>query len=356
MIGTRAMVYKDFSEVIGTLGEKNRVHFDYTQSKEIQKNNFQKELDRKRRAALMSDPKMLYIFAKGTNFLHDRSCDCVKHIEDADFQMISEIPDGYVFCEECYIKSILRKRIESTKNLDICEKFLRKMNVKAETLRLLIIENEAHINMINERSLWIKVREDEWIIEKPKDSCKRLLHNNYIIDKKTGKRIFNGGFHIQKDGKNNSLHDFVECIISYDYDCHKIGMKLNLEAIARQIDIMKKHGKLSASNKLIDYMFMHQVPKNVKAELLELFKKIYNEEQVYIIKKGFKMGLTCAQLKMFVHPGYSAKQMKEIYSGFVLGLSNDQIQKYGRYILYPYEMKIRKWRFWWENVKKKVIK
>ena len=349
MVGTKAMVYKDFSELIRTLNEKNQVHFDCAKDRNVEVTKQQDEVLRKKRASLMSDPNNIFVFEEGTNILHDRTCRLTSKIADKDFRMANKVLEGFSFCERCYLTAILRESVKNTKEIEACEAFLKMNKVDIEDVKFLVVDNEAMLKRLNFNSLWIKVREDEWIIESFKDAKPKLWHNSYTIGL-NGERNFLGGFHLQDCGKDCSIHNYIKTIVNYDYNTHKNGIKLNVEAITYQIECIIKHDRISASNRLLKYMCGECVNKETKEQLLSLFNKIYKDEQVKIIKKGLDKGLNYRQMKLFVHPGCKCEQMKEIYSGYALNLSNTQVEQYAKYDLYAYEMKIRKWRYWFKNI------
>lgn len=136
----------------------------------------------RRRASLMGNKNMRYILSRITGEKHDRDCPCAAKIPDAAFDMTADFPGWENFCWKCSRVAVIREGLHKdlTKQLDGAVYLFRKMNASTRLIHSLFRERGGQIFRIDENSLYIKVREDSWILQSEESGC-MLYHNNYYV-------------------------------------------------------------------------------------------------------------------------------------------------------------------------------
>ena len=180
--------------------------------------------DTRRRASLLSNPRMRYAYSQIDNTIHDRECDVLKTIKDQDFRMLSDFDTNRPICRHCYRKAIVRSGIgDDAKLINAYVRIFDRLKATVTDLKELIIENGARLSAIDIDRVVIKVHDDRWMIcfvnNKP-----LLYHNNYsVLD--NYQRLFSVGYHLQNDGGVHTFHNFARMMLSYSWDEHVERLK-----------------------------------------------------------------------------------------------------------------------------------
>lgn len=186
----------------------------------------------RRRASLMGNKNMRYILSRITGEKHDRDCPCAAKIPDAAFDMAADFPGWENFCWKCSRVAVIREGLHKdlTKQLDGAVYLFRKMNASTRLIHSLFHEHGGQIFRIDENSLYIKVREDSWILQSEESGC-MLYHNNYYVVEDDS-RIISDGYHPQIDSPM-AFHFIYSAITSYSWEEH-VRRKRAEELAARQ--------------------------------------------------------------------------------------------------------------------------
>lgn len=192
---------KDYSQLLNTL--QNQHQEDTVQQKsgtsvcEATPPEPTVSPEARRRASLMGNKNMRYILSTKTGEKHDRDCPCAAKISDSAFDMTADFPGWENFCWKCSRIAVIREGLHKdlTKQLDAVVFLFRKMNASTRLLHSLFHEYGGLIFRIEEGRLFVKVREDSWIIQPEESGC-MLFHNNYYV-LEDGSRIISEGYHPQ---------------------------------------------------------------------------------------------------------------------------------------------------------------
>lgn len=178
----------------------------------------------RKRASLLSNPRMRYAYSQIDNTIHDRECDVLKTIKDKDFRMLADFDTSRPICRHCYRKAIIRAGIgDDHKLINAYVRIFDRLNATVSDLKELIIDNGARLSDIDIDRVVIKVHDDRWMVcfvnKKPV-----LYHNNYsVLD--NYQRLFNFGYHVQNDGGIHTFHNFMRMMLSYSWEEHVERLK-----------------------------------------------------------------------------------------------------------------------------------
>ena len=178
----------------------------------------------RRRASLLSNPRMRYAYSQVDNIIHDRECEVLKTIQDKDFRMLTDFDTSRPICRHCYRKAVVRSGIgDDAKLINAYVRIFDRLKATVTDLKELIIDNGAKLSAIDLDRVVIKVHDDRWMIcfvnNKP-----LLYHNNYsVLD--DYQRLFNVGYHLQNDGGVHTFHNFVRMMVSYSWEEHVERLK-----------------------------------------------------------------------------------------------------------------------------------
>lgn len=188
--------------------------------------------DARRRASLMGNKDMRYILSKVSGEKHDRDCPCAAKIPDAAFDMTADFPGWENFCWKCSRIAVIREGLHKdlTKQLDAVVFLFQKMNASTRLIHSLFHEHGGQIFRVEEDRLFLKVREDSWIIQLEETGC-MLFHNNYYV-LNDDSRILSEGYHPQIEAPL-AFHFLYFAITNYSWEEH-IRRKRAEELAARQ--------------------------------------------------------------------------------------------------------------------------
>ena len=152
--------------------------------------------EKRRRDSLMSRRSMRYAIDP-SGVIHDRDCPHVADIPDKDFSMCEDFPNGKSVCFTCYRKALIRKGLDLnlTRHMPMVLNVFSRMKANNHDLTLLFIEHNAFIYKIEPDCVYLKVREDRWMVQVSEYGC-ILYHNNYRKISET-QRVMEDDFHLQ---------------------------------------------------------------------------------------------------------------------------------------------------------------
>lgn len=171
-----------------------------------------------RRARLLSDTKIKYLFRDGEVILHDKSCSRTEKIPDGLLIGVSEFRSDMKLCSRCGKKAIIRCGALDIKQFDKYEAFFSNARLSQEWIRRLYIDFGAKTELIS-RVMNISVHEDNWKLVLQEDGRVKLLHNNYH-KRYDGSRIMEKGYHEQWKEKTTACERALEYICAYSWEDH----------------------------------------------------------------------------------------------------------------------------------------
>lgn len=186
----------------------------------------------RRRASLLGNKNMRYILSRENGEKHDRDCPYAAKIPDAAFDMTVDFPGWENFCWKCSRIAVIREGLHKdlTKQLDAVVFLFHKMNASTRLIHSLFHEHGGQVFRIEDDSLFVKVREDSWIIQPEETGC-MLYHNNYYV-LEDDSRIISEGYHPQIESPL-AFHFIYSAITSYSWEEH-VRRKRTEELAARQ--------------------------------------------------------------------------------------------------------------------------
>lgn len=174
--------------------------------------------EKRRRDSLMSNRRMRYVISC-CGKVHDRDCVHVEQIPDRDFAMAEEFPESGAFCKACYRMALIRKGTpwDLTKYTAPAEAIFSRSGAGNRALEQLFLMHNAKIERVERDCVYLKVREDRWIVQAAEGNC-YLYHNNYhLLD--DHQRHFIDGFHLQVD-RTITFHNAVLTMCQYSWGDH----------------------------------------------------------------------------------------------------------------------------------------
>ncbi len=192
-------------------------------------------LEARRRASLLGNKKMKYVIDRSTNQKHDRDCPRVALIPDSDFDMVEDFPGWDLFCWRCTRRAAIREgmEVDIMKHLDAVIMLLGKMKASTNLINEMFCKCGGKIFRIEPNRLFIKIREDSWIIEYSPEGC-WLFHNNYyLVDEYT--RLISDGYHLQNE-QPMAFQFIGNMIMSYSWETH-VRRKKEEEIAAKQREL-----------------------------------------------------------------------------------------------------------------------
>ena len=192
-------------------------------------------LEARRRASLLGNKKMKYVIDRSTNQKHYRDCPRVALIPESDFYMVEDFPGWGFFCWRCTRRAAIREgmEVDIMKHLDAVIMLLGKMKASTNLINEMFCKCGGKIFRIEPNRLFIKIREDSWIIEYSPEGC-WLFHNNYyLVDEYT--RLISDGYHLQNE-QPMAFQFIGNMIMSYSWETH-VRRKKEEEIAAKQREL-----------------------------------------------------------------------------------------------------------------------
>lgn len=178
----------------------------------------------RKRASLMSNPRMRYAYSQLDDTIHDRECKVVKTIADEDFRMTHDFDPERTTCRHCQRKAIIRSAIsDDGKYINAYVGIFTRMSASTADLKELIIDNNAQLSGIDKDRVTIKVHDDRWMILFD-NKTPLLFHNNYSVNEDY-QRIFTEGYHRQTDGGHHTFRHYTNIMIGYSWADHVVHLK-----------------------------------------------------------------------------------------------------------------------------------
>lgn len=210
---------QDFTELLNELNGVGPVDKDLKQTNYSIEKKDVVDLAKRRRASLMDNSDMLYVYSGVHRVLHDRDCFRLPEIPDEEFEMLSEFDVSMKTCPMCYRRALIRSGVGADRRrIHAYERFFKRVEVSNEDLYLLLIENKAQLRWRSNDVMEIRVRDDSWQIRHNGDALE-LWHNNYAcLDDLT--RHFTVGFHRQEVYGFPTIRNLFNLIVTYSWEKH----------------------------------------------------------------------------------------------------------------------------------------
>ena len=207
----------------------------------------------RKRASLLDDRNMKFIYSKSTGKAHDRDCPLAASIEDDDFAMLPAFPKPVHFCHQCYRKALIREALapENGKRIDICMHIFNAMRARTYDLQRLILDHHAKVYKVEQDRVYLQVREDRWYLQPSEKRC-LLYHNNYI-NLENDQRLIVDTFHLQHEWPVSFLAAMEE-MSQYTWENHVRHKKEKARAeLQRQLSVTPNYRKLPRKSLLFVY-------------------------------------------------------------------------------------------------------
>jgi hypothetical protein len=292
MRGIRNYEQQDFTDLLNELQGivpevKNEDITSNAEDVAIDKSGDVVNPEKRRRASLMDNPKMLYAYSDKDMILHDRDCSCIKEIPDNEFYMLSKYDFNMNRCPLCYRKAIIRSGIgDDARRIGAYVRFFDRVDASNRDLALLLVNRKGKATWINNDIMEIFVNDDSWQIVCSDDKFE-LHHNNYI-KLEDGSRHFTNGFHKQVVYGQQTFHNFLNLILSYSWHRHlenaeaennvaKLKKEIeNLEAenLSLQEENIHLKQQLKTTEKALEYANTRKI--SLKEFILRLFNQKMN--------------------------------------------------------------------------------
>lgn len=209
----------------------------------------------RKRASLLDDRNMKFIYSKSTGKAHDRDCPLAASIDDDDFAMLSAFPKPVHFCHQCYRKALIREALtpENGKRIDICMHIFSAIKARTYDLQRLILDHHAKVYKVEQDRVYLQVREDRWYLQISEKRC-LLYHNNYI-NLENDQRLIVNTFHLQHE-RPVSFFAAVEEISQYTWENHVRRKKEKARAeLQKKLSVTLNYRKLPSKSLL--YVYYH---------------------------------------------------------------------------------------------------
>ena len=179
------------------------------------------------RESKLSNVKLKYVYSKSEGILHDRSCEEIKNIPDAEFEMSEDLIEGMPICDQCKRKALIRRGIgDDRKSLNLYVRYFEEDFFSDGMLKTIFIDNSAQARLIDLSMMEFKIKDDRWRIQKKTAKC-ILYHNNYLT-LENGDRYFQDDFHKQRKQAIN-YNQAVKLMTTYSWDDHVIQRQKQAE-------------------------------------------------------------------------------------------------------------------------------
>lgn len=170
-----------------------------------------------KRVEAMADHKVRFVYSKKNQYIHDKSCELVKHIRNEDFSVASTVLDGRYLCTHCRRKIYIRNAIKSNpKHFEWYLRFFNKGNVSNQQLEVCLYQQGFQLHMNTPEEMIVFAKEESWLIKESKnDGEYNLYHNNYVMVN-DNERYITMGRHLQRS--NMTMKDILWYICHYSWD------------------------------------------------------------------------------------------------------------------------------------------
>lgn len=207
----------------------------------------------RRRASLLDNRNMKFIYSKSTGKAHDRDCPLAACIEDDDFAMLPNFPKPVHFCHQCYRKALIREALApgNRKWIDLCVHIFQTMNATTYDLQKLVLDHHGQLYKVEQDRVYLQVNEDRWYLQPCEKGC-LLYHNNYT-HLENDQRLIAGTFHLQY--KNViSFRTAVKEMVQYTWKDHLLHKKEKAKAeLQRKLAVIQNYEKLPRKSLLFAY-------------------------------------------------------------------------------------------------------
>jgi len=171
------------------------------------------------RHRLMSDERICYLYAKGGNEIHDKTCPEARNINDSDLCSSGTYLSNMRQCPCCQTKAYLRLGARDFSRFSAYKEIFEQMGISPRLQRRMYVHDGIRTEYLGPGRLKLLGSEDTWILEVISGTGHlRLLHNNYR-PLEDGTRQFVPGYHEQLICV--SAQYAISVIAGYTYAAHK---------------------------------------------------------------------------------------------------------------------------------------
>lgn len=175
------------------------------------------------RQRIMSDERVRYLYEKGGNVLHDKTCSETRKISDQDLFSSERYLNHMRPCPLCQTKAYLRLGARDFSRFADYEAIFEQMQISPQLQRRMYVHEGMRTEYLGPGRIKLWGSEDTWILESLSGTGSlRLLHNNYRA-LEDGTRQFTPGYHEQMICA--SAKYAVSVIAKYTYAKHKAAME-----------------------------------------------------------------------------------------------------------------------------------
>ena len=182
----------------------------------------QLEISNRGRHRILSDENVKYVYRKGGDTLHDKSCKHVDGIANHNLRVSDKYMPAKRQCPDCAIKAYIRAGGNVADKNDYMS-FFERVGLDENMIRHIYIVMKAKTSIFM-NVLSIEVRGEKWKIKAldGKDMHVDLLHSNFEV--KNNERIDFDGYHSVKT--NISIKEALNVMQNYSWQEHATKIKL----------------------------------------------------------------------------------------------------------------------------------
>ncbi len=190
------------------------------------------------RHRLMSDEQICYLYAKGGNEIHDKTCPEVRKISDSDLCSSGKYLSHMRQCPCCQTKACLRLGARDFSRFSAYKEIFEQMGISPRLQRRMYVHDGIRTEYLGPGRLKLRGIEDAWILEMISGAGHlRLLHNNYR-PLKDGTRQFVPGYHEQMVCA--SAKHAISVIAGYTYAAHKTAAERRQDTASPVAEIVER--------------------------------------------------------------------------------------------------------------------
>ncbi len=175
------------------------------------------------RHRILSNENVKYVYSKGGNTLHDKSCKYVAGITNHNFRVSNKYLPAKRQCPDCAIKAYIRAGGNAADKNDYMS-FFERVGLNENMIRHIYIVMKAKTSIFT-NVLTIEVRGEKWKIKahNDKDILVDLLHSNFEV--KNNERVDSDGYHVVK--ADISMKEAINVMQNYAWKEHASKIKLS---------------------------------------------------------------------------------------------------------------------------------
>ena len=174
------------------------------------------------KTVMLRDPNNKFAYSAVKKIVHDRNCNCVQHIPNSEFRVLTTIDNlsmnEFCFCTKCYQDVLIRNAVTDSVGIEDYADFMSLAGASPRNLKTLLRTYSGKMKMDSDHSVIVQVKDDRWRISLEFGELV-LYHNNYTM-RHDYSRTFLPSWHEQYVPGKQNFENMVRIICAYDWDSH----------------------------------------------------------------------------------------------------------------------------------------